>query len=96
MQNFFTAAKLIAIAVITIGGFVYMGKGEKLEIYLNFLVLFMFDFKKFNVWIVFLSCCMICVLGEIEEISTGFEDTIQSPSLIALAFYDGLWAYDGW
>ncbi|XP_022339568.1 b(0,+)-type amino acid transporter 1-like isoform X2 [Crassostrea virginica] len=60
VQNFFTAAKLIAIAVITIGGFVYMGKGE------------------------------------IEEISTGFEDTIQSPSLIALAFYDGLWAYDGW
>lgn len=28
VQNFFTAAKLIAIAVITIGGFVYMGRGE--------------------------------------------------------------------
>ncbi|XP_062591735.1 b(0,+)-type amino acid transporter 1-like isoform X2 [Saccostrea cucullata] len=60
VQNVFTVAKLLAIAVITVGGFVYMGKGE------------------------------------VEEINTGFEDTIQSPSLIALAFYDGLWAYDGW
>ncbi|XP_061162532.1 b(0,+)-type amino acid transporter 1-like isoform X2 [Saccostrea echinata] len=60
VQNVFTVAKLVAIAVITIGGFVYMGKGE------------------------------------VEEINTGFEDTVQSPSLIALAFYDGLWAYDGW
>lgn len=36
------------------------------------------------------------VSGEVEEINTGFQDSVQSPSLIALAFYDGLWAYDGW
>ena len=52
VQNFFTAAKLIAIAVITIGGFVYMGKGEKLEIYLKLLVLCVFDFENFNVKLV--------------------------------------------
>ncbi|XP_067652112.1 b(0,+)-type amino acid transporter 1-like isoform X1 [Haliotis asinina] len=34
--------------------------------------------------------------GNTEFLSEGFEDTVKSPSLIALAFYDGLWAYDGW
>ncbi|KAK3608058.1 hypothetical protein CHS0354_031046 [Potamilus streckersoni] len=60
VQNFFTATKLIAIAIISIGGFVMIGKGER---------------------------------GSLEE---GFEDTTASSALIALAFYDGLWAYDGW
>ena len=27
---------------------------------------------------------------------TGFQGTISSGSGIALAFYDALWAYDGW
>ncbi|KAJ8303532.1 hypothetical protein KUTeg_019928 [Tegillarca granosa] len=38
---------------------------------------------------------VIC-LRSTEYLSEGFEDTTKSPSLVALAFYDGLWAYDGW
>ncbi|KAL3860836.1 hypothetical protein ACJMK2_010900 [Sinanodonta woodiana] len=60
VQNFFTATKLIAIAIISIGGFVMIGKGER---------------------------------GSLDE---GFQDTTSSSALIALAFYDGFWAYDGW
>jgi hypothetical protein len=31
-----------------------------------------------------------------EYLESGFEGSQTSPSIIALAFYDGLWAYDGW
>ncbi|XP_048742291.1 b(0,+)-type amino acid transporter 1-like isoform X2 [Ostrea edulis] len=34
--------------------------------------------------------------GEVETIQKGFEGTTNSPSSVALAFYDALWAYDGW
>uniref|UniRef100_A0A2C9K4Z7 b(0,+)-type amino acid transporter 1 n=1 Tax=Biomphalaria glabrata TaxID=6526 RepID=A0A2C9K4Z7_BIOGL len=60
VQNFFTMAKLLAIAVIVMGGFIMIFKGHT------------------------------------EYINEGFEDTSKNPSSIALAFYDGLWAYDGW
>ncbi|KAJ8971078.1 hypothetical protein NQ317_014751 [Molorchus minor] len=35
-------------------------------------------------------------LGNTEHLSRGFEGTTNSPKDIALAFYSGLWAYDGW
>ena len=60
VQNFFTVTKLIAIAIITVGGAVMISKGET------------------------------------EYLESGFEGSQTSPSIIALAFYDGLWAYDGW
>lgn len=60
IQVIFTVAKIAALIIIIIGGFVYMGKG---------------------------------VLNDLPE---GFKDSETSPSIIALAFYDGLWAYDGW
>ena len=34
--------------------------------------------------------------GSRKELDTGFQDTNESPSTIALAFYGALWAYDGW
>ncbi|XP_052815410.1 b(0,+)-type amino acid transporter 1-like isoform X2 [Mya arenaria] len=34
--------------------------------------------------------------GSTEHLNTGFEDTTDSFAMFALAFYDGLWAYDGW
>ncbi|GAB1609263.1 b(0,+)-type amino acid transporter 1-like [Argonauta hians] len=60
IQVIFTAAKIIALIIIIIGGFVIMSKGE------------------------------------FYDLSEGFKDSETSPSVIALAFYDGLWAYDGW
>lgn len=35
-------------------------------------------------------------IGNTEYISEGFEDTVTDPSLVALAFYNGLWSFDGW
>jgi L-type amino acid transporter 9 len=60
VQNFFTLAKLLAVCVIVVGGFIKIFQGHT------------------------------------EYINEGFEDTSRNPSAIALAFYDGLWAYDGW
>ncbi|XP_052818675.1 b(0,+)-type amino acid transporter 1-like isoform X2 [Mya arenaria] len=34
--------------------------------------------------------------GQTEYISDGFQGTRKDPSLMAIAFYNGLWAYDGW
>lgn len=62
VQNFFTITKLIAVAIIVVGG-----------------------------------ACMI-YQGETEHLQPqeSFEGTSSSVSMVALAFYDGLWAYDGW
>ncbi|XP_076448977.1 b(0,+)-type amino acid transporter 1-like [Babylonia areolata] len=61
VQIVFTVAKLMAIALIVIGGAVKLAQGDGFE-----------------------------------YLSEGFEDTSHDLSSIALAFYDGLWAYDGW
>ncbi|XP_060557780.1 b(0,+)-type amino acid transporter 1-like [Ruditapes philippinarum] len=34
--------------------------------------------------------------GNTMYIAEGFQDTAKDPSLIAIAFYNGLWAYEGW
>lgn len=50
-----------------------------------------------------LALCVITVggiyklaSGNTQYVAEGFEDTREDPSLIAIAFYNGLWAYDGW
>lgn len=35
-------------------------------------------------------------LGNTKNLSSGFDGTTTNPGHIALAFYNGLWAYDGW
>nr|XP_022340838.1 b(0,+)-type amino acid transporter 1-like isoform X1 [Crassostrea virginica] len=60
IQNICTVVKLLAIAIITIGGIVRIAQGNR------------------------------------EYIQDGFEDTQTDVSLIAIAFYNGLWAFDGW
>lgn len=39
---------------------------------------------------------MLTTPGNNEYLMEGFQDTTHDLSSIALAFYDGLWAYDGW
>lgn len=34
--------------------------------------------------------------GNVSQFENSFEGTTTSPSNIALAFYNALWAYDGW
>ncbi|XP_077976188.1 uncharacterized protein LOC144432048 [Styela clava] len=60
IQIFFTAAKLLIIAAIIIGGFVQIANGNT------------------------------------QYLTNAFEGTTTSASAIALAFYSGLWSYDGW
>ena len=36
------------------------------------------------------------VSGNVDVLSEGFQYTSTSPSTIAIAFYNGLWSYDGW
>lgn len=51
---------------------------------------------------VFASLIIICggiyelAIGNTKNLSTGFQGTTTNPGHIALAFYNGLWAYDGW
>lgn len=35
-------------------------------------------------------------IGNTKNLSSGFKGTTTNPGHIALAFYNGLWAYDGW
>ncbi|KAK3701454.1 hypothetical protein QZH41_004059 [Actinostola sp. cb2023] len=60
MQDIFTYAKLICIAILTIIGIVEMAKGKT------------------------------------EHFQDSFEGSYSSIGKIGLAFYIGLWAYDGW
>ncbi|XP_038610636.1 B(0,+)-type amino acid transporter 1 [Tachyglossus aculeatus] len=60
VQNFFTAAKLIIVAVIIISGIVLLAQGNT------------------------------------KTFENSFDDTKVSLGAISLAFYNGLWAYDGW
>ncbi|XP_069700887.1 b(0,+)-type amino acid transporter 1-like [Periplaneta americana] len=57
---------------------------------------------------VFTSCkllaCLVVIVGGVYELcigntqnlSKGFEGSTTSPKNLALAFYSGLWAFDGW
>lgn len=36
------------------------------------------------------------ILGKTDHFSNPFQGTTTSPKDFALAFYSGLWAYDGW
>ncbi|XP_052061856.1 b(0,+)-type amino acid transporter 1-like [Mytilus californianus] len=60
MQVFFTAAKLIALMIIVVGGLIRLGQGH------------------------------------VSQLKDSFKGSETNPSSIALAFYNALWAYDGW
>uniref|UniRef100_A0A452UG92 b(0,+)-type amino acid transporter 1 n=1 Tax=Ursus maritimus TaxID=29073 RepID=A0A452UG92_URSMA len=60
VQNVFTAAKLVIVAIIIISGLVLLAQGNT------------------------------------RNFENSFEGTQLSVGAISLAFYNGLWAYDGW
>ncbi|CAO2625756.1 b(0,+)-type amino acid transporter 1, partial [Lemmus lemmus] len=64
VQNFFTAAKLVIVAIIIISGLVFLIQG--------------------------------LISGNTKNFQNSFEGTQTSVGAISLAFYNGLWAYDGW
>ncbi|EDM07620.1 solute carrier family 7 (cationic amino acid transporter, y+ system), member 9, isoform CRA_a [Rattus norvegicus] len=60
VQNVFTAAKLVIVAIIIISGLVLLAQGN------------------------------------VKNFQNSFEGSQTSVGSISLAFYNGLWAYDGW
>ncbi|GAB1291941.1 b(0,+)-type amino acid transporter 1 [Apodemus speciosus] len=60
VQNVFTAAKMVIVAIIIISGLVFLAQGK------------------------------------VKNFQNSFEGTQTSVGAISLAFYNGLWAYDGW
>uniref|UniRef100_A0A672FJI9 b(0,+)-type amino acid transporter 1 n=1 Tax=Salarias fasciatus TaxID=181472 RepID=A0A672FJI9_SALFA len=60
VQNFFTAAKLLIIAVIVVSGIVLLAQGNT------------------------------------DNLTNAFDSPSLSFGSVGLAFYNGLWAYDGW
>ncbi|XP_008589846.1 PREDICTED: B(0,+)-type amino acid transporter 1 [Galeopterus variegatus] len=60
LQNVFTAAKLVIVAIIIISGLILLAQGNT------------------------------------RNFENSFESTKVSVGTISLAFYNGLWAYDGW
>ncbi len=45
---------------------------------------------------IFVSGIVLLVDGNTENLKNGFEGSASSFSAIAVAFYSGLWSYDGW
>lgn len=63
-------------------------------------------FTRISGWLSFgklLACLLIIggglyklVTGDNDNLKAGFKGTTVNPGSIVLAFYNGLWAYDGW
>ncbi|KAF5296571.1 hypothetical protein FQA39_LY12489 [Lamprigera yunnana] len=87
-----TTKKLIAVIVLGIITYINV-RSVKLFVKIQNI------FSSFKV-----VACLIVILGGIYELcrgnfinlQKGFEGTKYSPKDMALAFYSGLWAYDGW
>ncbi|XP_072169482.1 b(0,+)-type amino acid transporter 1-like [Diadema setosum] len=62
VQNVFTAAKLLALAIIIVVGFIELGKGNT----------------------------------QYLDPSVSFQGSATNVAAYGIAFYQGLWAYDGW
>ena len=60
VQTWMTLAKIGAIFVIVIGGWVMLAEGK------------------------------------VQYLASGFHGNTESVGAVAIAFYNGLWAYDGW
>uniref|UniRef100_H0ZSF7 b(0,+)-type amino acid transporter 1 n=1 Tax=Taeniopygia guttata TaxID=59729 RepID=H0ZSF7_TAEGU len=60
VMNIFTAAKLLALLVIVVGGLVLLAKGQT------------------------------------QSFQNGFQGTTAGIGAVGVAFYQGLWSYDGW
>ncbi|XP_011495307.1 PREDICTED: b(0,+)-type amino acid transporter 1-like isoform X2 [Ceratosolen solmsi marchali] len=82
------------VAIMTLGLMVYINM-TSVKLYVRMQNIFMI-FK--------IGACMLVIVGGIWWLATGhtellnepFKDSTTSPGQIALAFYSGLWAYDGW
>ncbi|XP_069724756.1 B(0,+)-type amino acid transporter 1 isoform X2 [Phaenicophaeus curvirostris] len=78
-----------AIVVITLVNSLSVKLGSYLQ---NFLT----AAKMIIVTIIIVSGIVLLAQGKTENFKDSFKDSTISVSSISLAFYNGLWAYDGW
>lgn len=86
------AVKLICAVAITLIVFINCFS-VKLATKVQSLFMFM---KLSAMAIIIVGGIVMLAQGMTENISTGFDGTLNNPSKIALSFYSGLFAYDGW
>lgn len=82
IQNMFSSFKVIACLIVIFGGIYEIIIGNYIFLYYISIVLLLIIFYFY--------------LGHTENLHKGFEGTNYGPKNLALAFYSGLWAYDGW
>lgn len=94
-QVVFTFVKLIALIIIVIGGIVKLIQGTTI---CDVTTSILSDKQNLMIWIqsFFLKFVYSMYTGNVSQFENSFEGTTTSPSNIALAFYNALWAYDGW
>ncbi|XP_063439298.1 b(0,+)-type amino acid transporter 1-like isoform X2 [Mytilus trossulus] len=87
-----TAVKLVAIVCLLTISFINCYSVKLATKVQNFFTVT----KLIAIVIIVAGGAVMIARGETEYLESGFEGSQTSPSIIALAFYDGLWAYDGW
>lgn len=65
------------------------------KLYLQINNIFTFG-KLFACFVIIGAGIYELAIGNTANLSSGFTGTTTNPGNIALAFYSGLWAYDGW
>ncbi|XP_076470410.1 b(0,+)-type amino acid transporter 1-like [Babylonia areolata] len=87
-----SAKKLIAcIACLLVG--IINSYSTKLAARVQVLTTFI---KTVALVVILVGGIVMLFQGKTSYLSSGFEGSSSNPSIIALAFYDALWAYDGW
>lgn len=82
------------IALLGLGIITYINM-VSVKLYVQINNIFSF-FKVFACLVVIGGGIYQLAIGKTENLQSGFEGTSTNPGYIALAFYSGLWAYDGW
>ncbi|CAC5409172.1 SLC7A9 [Mytilus coruscus] len=87
-----TAVKLVSIVCLLTISFINCYSVKLATKVQNFFTIT----KLIAIVVIVVGGAVMIARGETEYLQSGFEGSQTSPSIIALAFYDGLWAYDGW
>lgn len=88
IQNMFSTLKIAACFIVILGGFYYLVTGTSQQFYF-FISFLNFIFKMIFIFIKFFA-------GHTKYIKTGFEGTKSNAKDLVLAFFSGLWSFDGW
>ncbi|XP_071445737.1 b(0,+)-type amino acid transporter 1-like isoform X2 [Hetaerina americana] len=87
-----TATKLVAVAAVGLMTYINI---VSVKLYVKVQNIFTIC-KLLVCFVVIIGGLYELCMGNIQHLSKGFEGTTTSPGDYALAFYSGLWAYDGW